>query len=186
MTLAEALLSLLLKYHAGRVAERYWGESHEARRERLGRIAASNIRACHRVKLPSRWTPGGCLALLTVAEEWESGLERSVHEGHKRGPAGEACLVQLHPSVYRERAIHDPDYQITKEEWESLPGLDEEATDRCAKRSCSGCVDRCMDMDMEPYCVAVDPPWGRFLSRGRPVECGERYLLWQKDIRSSR
>jgi len=131
MTLSEALLALLLKYHAGRVAERYWGESHEARRERIGRIAAGNIRACRRVKLPGRWSRGGCLALLTTVEEWESGLERSVHEGTKRGPAGEACLAQLHRSVYREGAIRDPDYQVTKEEWENSAGLDEEATDRC-------------------------------------------------------
>jgi len=54
------------------------------------------------------------------------------------------------------------------------------------KRSCSGCLDRCMDMDMDPYCTAVNLPWGKVLTRGRPEECGEQYLLWQKDIRSLR
>jgi hypothetical protein len=131
-TLFDALAAMLLKYHAGRVHERYWGESPSERRGRISLIARANIAACRRVKLPGRWSPGGCLALLVTVEEWESGLERGVHEGTKRGPAGEACLVQLHPSVYRQGAIRDPDYRVTKEEWESLPGLGEEATEACA------------------------------------------------------
>lgn len=40
-----------------------------------------------------------------------------------------------------------------------------------------------MDMDMDPYCAAVNKPWGQVLYRGRPQECGE-FTLWEKDIRS--
>jgi hypothetical protein len=132
MTLAEALLSMLLKFHTSRVPERYWGESKPEREARISRIAESEVYACRKVKLPGRWTFGGCLALLQTAQRWESGLERSVHSGEKRGPAGEICLSQLHPSVYRPGAIHDPDYQITEDEWNSLAGLDVDATRRCS------------------------------------------------------
>lgn len=132
MTLAEAILAGLLKYHATRVPERYWGESHVEREARISRIAEANVHACRTVKLPGRWTFGGCLALLQTVEQWESGLERSVHSGEKRGPAGEICLVQLHHRVTAPEAIHDPDYKVTEEEWESLGGLDIDATRRCA------------------------------------------------------
>ena len=132
MTLAEALLAMLLKFHTTRVPERYWGESGLEREARISRIAESEVYACRKVKLPGRWTFGGCLALLQTVERWESGLERGVHSGEKRGPAGEICLVQLHHRVTAPDAIHDPDYKITEEEWESLPGLDIDATRRCS------------------------------------------------------
>lgn len=130
--IAEVLSALLIKYHATRVHERYWGESDADRHARIARIAAANVRACQDVKLPGRWTFAGCLALLTTTEEWESGLERAVHSGERRGPAGELCLVQLHHNVTRPGAIRDIDYQISEEEWASLGGLDEAATYRCA------------------------------------------------------
>lgn len=51
------------------------------------------------------------------------------------------------------------------------------------KKGCDNCGNRCMDMDMDPYCSAVNKPWGTVLHRGRPVECGPNSLLWQKDER---
>lgn len=132
MDLATALSALLIKYHTTRVHERYWGETNVERKARIERIADANIRACRTVKLPKRWTVAGCLAALVMVEEWESGLERGVHAGEKRGPGGEVCLVQVNRRATRPGAIRDPDYQITEEEFEGLPGIDQDATDRCA------------------------------------------------------
>lgn len=132
MDVSIVLTAMLLKYHATRVHERYWGETGEDRKARIERIATSDVRACQTVKLPGSWTFAGCLAALVMVEEWESGLERGVHAGEKKGPGGELCLIQANHRVTRPGAIRNPDYQVTEEEWESLPGLDQEATDRCA------------------------------------------------------
>jgi hypothetical protein len=132
MTVVEAVAAMLLKYHATRVHERYRGEDEPARKARIERIADADVRACRTVKIPKRWTFAGCLSLLMAAEQWESGLQREVHSGELRGPAGEICLVQLHRNVTRTGAIRDPDYQIGEEEWESLGGLDADASYRCA------------------------------------------------------
>lgn len=32
-------------------------------------------------------------------------------------------------------------------------------------KTCYNCINRCMDMDMDPYCCAVNEPWGRSLTR---------------------
>jgi hypothetical protein len=132
MDVVTALSVLLLKYHTTRVHERYWGETSDERKGRIGRIADGDVRACHDVKLARGWTFAGCLAALTMVEEWESGLERGVHAGEKKGPGGELCLTQINHRVTLHGAIRDPDYQITEDEWQSLPGLDAEATYRCA------------------------------------------------------
>ncbi len=132
MDVVTALSALLLHYHTTRVHERYWGESGAEREARIGRIADADVRACHDVKLPGHWTVAGCLAALTMVEEWESGLERGVHSGEKTGPSGELCLVQAHHRVTLPGAIRDPDYQITEDEWKSTTGLDAESTYRCA------------------------------------------------------
>ncbi len=41
------------------------------------------------------------------------------------------------------------------------------------KKDCGNCGNRCMDMDMDmdPYCSAVNRPWGLVLHRGKPSEC---------------
>lgn len=132
MTLSEALLALLLRYHTGRVNRLYWDETLAERDARIARIVIGDVRACQNVKLPKTWTVAGCLAAVVMVEEWESGLERGVHSGEKRGPGGEVCLAQLNHRVTLAGAIRDPDYQITEEEWQTLPGLDQEATDQCA------------------------------------------------------
>lgn len=53
-------------------------------------------------------------------------------------------------------------------------------------KSCRTCLHQCMDMSMDPYCAAVNKPWGQVLTR-RPKECagesGENYKLWEKDTR---
>jgi hypothetical protein len=50
-------------------------------------------------------------------------------------------------------------------------------------KSCSNCINQCMDMDMDPYCASVNKPWGKFLYRGHPEECGPEHKLWKKDTR---
>jgi hypothetical protein len=55
--------------------------------------------------------------------------------------------------------------------------------EKCVIRGCSTCGNRCMDMDLEPYCAAVNKPWGRVLYRGIPEECGAEYKLWTEDER---
>ena len=51
------------------------------------------------------------------------------------------------------------------------------------KKSCNNCGNRCMDMSMDPYCIAVNKPWGQALFRGHPTECGPDYRLWVRDAR---
>ena len=50
-------------------------------------------------------------------------------------------------------------------------------------RSCENCQNRAMDMDLDPYCGAVNAPWGLTLTRGRPEECGKEFKLWKIDLR---
>ena len=47
-------------------------------------------------------------------------------------------------------------------------------------KDCETCANRCMDMDMDPYCAAVNKPYGY---TGIPQECGEDRKLWQIDKR---
>jgi hypothetical protein len=51
------------------------------------------------------------------------------------------------------------------------------------ERDCNNCGNRCMDMDMDIFCSAVNEPWGRVLYRGKPAECGPESKLWEKDNR---
>lgn len=51
------------------------------------------------------------------------------------------------------------------------------------ERKCENCANRCMDMDMDPYCAAVNPPFGTTLIRGRVPECGDEAKLWELDRR---
>lgn len=51
------------------------------------------------------------------------------------------------------------------------------------EKGCDSCANKCMDMDMDPYCAAVNPPFGRVLWQGKPAECGPDSLLWKKDDR---
>lgn len=50
-------------------------------------------------------------------------------------------------------------------------------------KTCQNCRNRCMDPDLQPYCAAVNKPWGRVLYRGRPDECGPDAKLWTEDTR---
>lgn len=125
------VFTLLLAYHDKRVPERYWGETNDERHARIHRIADQDVRVCDEHPLPG-YPIEACLALLMTIEQWESGLERGVHEGTKRGPGGELCLVQIHERATRDVADYDERFYITKEEWRALPGLDDESTYRCA------------------------------------------------------
>jgi hypothetical protein len=52
------------------------------------------------------------------------------------------------------------------------------------KKSCNNCGNRCMEpSDMNPYCSAVNKPWGQALYRGHPTECGPDFRLWTRDTR---
>jgi hypothetical protein len=51
------------------------------------------------------------------------------------------------------------------------------------KKDCDNCGNRCMDMDMDPYCAAVNKPYGLVLWQGKPKECGPESKLWQPDQR---
>lgn len=57
------------------------------------------------------------------------------------------------------------------------------------KRDCSTCLNRCMDMDLDPYCAADEVlkkhPFGLALYRGVPAECLKEGVrtLWQEDSR---
>jgi hypothetical protein len=52
-------------------------------------------------------------------------------------------------------------------------------------KDCGNCGNRCMDMDMDPYCAAIKP-WGRVLHRGKPAECGAESVLWVADERGKK
>lgn len=54
------------------------------------------------------------------------------------------------------------------------------------EKGCDNCINRCMDMDLDPYCAAVNKPWGLVLYRGHPKECGEARVLWEQDTRTKR
>lgn len=51
------------------------------------------------------------------------------------------------------------------------------------EKDCDNCENKCMDMDMDPYCAAVNKPFGTVLHRGKPKECGPESLLWKRDGR---
>jgi hypothetical protein len=58
-----------------------------------------------------------------------------------------------------------------------------------SEKNCTTCGNRCMDMDMDPYCAAPEVlkshPFGLVLHSG-PVEAckvGDEYTLWEKDSR---
>ena len=61
-------------------------------------------------------------ALVTIARH-ESAFWRPVHAGALRGPAGEVCLVQVHPITAAKLGI----------DLESLVGVDLAATERCLR-----------------------------------------------------
>lgn len=53
------------------------------------------------------------------------------------------------------------------------------------EKACGNCGNRCMDMDLDPYCSAVNKPWGVVLHRGKPAECGPESKLWEADTRGA-
>lgn len=50
-------------------------------------------------------------------------------------------------------------------------------------KGCENCINKCMDMDLDPYCAAVNKPWGKVLYSGKPEECGPENKLWELDTR---
>jgi hypothetical protein len=55
--------------------------------------------------------------------------------------------------------------------------------ERGEEKDCSNCLHRCMDMSMDPYCSAVNTPFGISLFSGKPKACGPESKLWEKDTR---
>ena len=57
------------------------------------------------------------------------------------------------------------------------------------EKTCQTCGNRCMDMDMDPYCAADEVmkkhPFGLVLYRGLPEECGPERKLWELDKRGN-
>lgn len=60
------------------------------------------------------------------------------------------------------------------------------------EKSCMNCGNRCMDMDLDPYCgaphITMKHHFGLSLRRGPLEEChvnGE-LTLWERDLRSQR
>lgn len=121
------LTTIFFSYYLARVPEHLRHEDVEEARARISLISYSIARACESNPIPG-WPFGACVALAGTAAKWESGLMRDVHAGTKLGPSGELCLFQIHPNALAS----DPAYRITKEEWNTLGGLDAEATVRCA------------------------------------------------------
>lgn len=96
---------------------------------------------------PPAWRPtwasvGLVRGLVTIARA-ESAFWKSVHEGRLRGPAGEACLVQVHPETARALGV----------DLESLVGTDVDATERCFRVGAELlglAVERCISTDKLP------------------------------------
>jgi hypothetical protein len=62
--------------------------------------------------------------------------------------------------------------------------------ERGEEKQCDNCLYRCMDMGMDPFCAAVDKPYGQTLTKPRPKLCsgvsGKEYHLWEKDTRGGK
>ncbi len=93
--------------------------------DRWATIARVTSRVCHDPppawKL--RWGVLGCIRGVATIARHESAYWRAVHEGKLRGPAGEVCLLQIHPVVTNALGI-DP---------ETLVGIDAASTERCLR-----------------------------------------------------
>lgn len=129
----ERLAGELESYFKIRVDSTHRHETPEETTARMLQIATGAVDACtSQIALfdPQKlgWTENKCIALVTTAAKWESGLIKETHAGTHRGPAGERCLVQLHRLV---SAIPNPIYRITPEELAATTGLDDEATHAC-------------------------------------------------------
>jgi len=127
----ETLSGFLSSYYEKRVEQNYRHETAEESAERMGWIANGITEACTEFPFDSKlgWTFNKCVAISTTFALWESGLIKEVHEGTKKGPAGELCLFQLHRFI---RMVPDPVYRVTEEERQATVGLSREATHKCA------------------------------------------------------
>lgn len=121
------LTIILFNYYLSRVPEHLRHETNDEALARITTISYAIGRACQEHPIPG-WPIEGCVALAGTAAKWESGLTREVHAGAKLGPSGELCLFQIHPDAL----ANDPAYRVTREEWNTLGGIDVEATVRCA------------------------------------------------------
>lgn len=93
--------------------------------DRWATIARASARVCSSPPpaWKAKWGALACTRGLTTIMRHESAFWRSVHEGRLRGPAGEVCLVQIHPAVTKALGI-DP---------ETLVGIDDASTERCLR-----------------------------------------------------
>lgn len=127
----EKLYDSLLSYHTKRVNVNYRHETESEREARIRTIAEAIAKACEDFPLDRKlgWTTNQCIVLASTMAKWESGLIKEVHEGNKKGPAGELCLFQLHRGIAN---IPDPVYRTSEAERLLTVGTDPESTLRCA------------------------------------------------------
>jgi hypothetical protein len=125
----EKLLAIILIYHATRVPPLYRHEPEATRESRLQTVVQAITDECTENPIPG-WPYRACVALGYTIPQWESGFIKEVHEGSKRGPAGEVCLFQLHRRVI---GIPNPKYAITARELLDTMGVDYEHTRNCVR-----------------------------------------------------
>ena len=94
---------------------------------------AQALATAHAEFLP-KWPRGGtelAAAQLTIIR-FESGNLLGVHDGSIRGPSGEVCLMQIHPTNGTWRKYSDS--------FEALAGVDLEATTACIRTGTASLV----------------------------------------------
>lgn len=123
--------------------------------------------------------PTRSINMLQMALLVTDGFKVSVHPNNEVLTEGE--FLQLAKEAYWK----------TRQQLQAGPGLAQRAEgptpapveEQPVQKKCENCCNRCMDMDMDPYCAAVNKPYGRMLYSGRPPECGDDFKLWERDPR---
>lgn len=105
--------------------------------ERIARVAlgAEKAELKLRLRFPQRALLGAILAATSLKE---SGLWESVHDGSRRGPSGEICLMQIHPV--------NTQWKAWAPSFESLAGTTVAATELCflaGGQSLTSALNRC-------------------------------------------
>lgn len=84
--------------------------------------------------------------------------------------------IAYDPKLLTGSVVEHSEPSLEKEEVPVEPPKEE------PKKWCLNCGNRCMEPDCNPYCAAVNPPWGRSLMQ-KPEECGPDNKLWIPDPR---
>lgn len=151
----------------------------------------------HRDALQREWREE--LGILVTSMEDSPRFEREFSN-----PVSRPDRARIQLFLYRVEANGTPSPRegqgigwFTPHEVETLiaaPGLDaardvvvrvmRAALPEAPDRDCQNCGNRAMEpSDMNPYCSAVNKPWGKALHTGKPKECGPESRLWVRDAR---